>query len=89
MCVIATPPVNPEHYEIISDFLGAFGPEAEGHSDPITDDALRTRLEDLLRGKSTPDERRELAATLNEHRDGARILAEMIRANRSITPVPE
>jgi hypothetical protein len=75
--------MNAADYQIIAKFLDAFGPEAEGYGDSAASEALVRRLEALVRGDCSPEERRSLCVTLDEHRNGAHLLAEMIKARRA------
>ncbi len=75
--------MNAADYQIIARFLDAFGPEAEGHADPAPDEILAGRLEKLVNGGCSAEERKAICVALDAHRNGARLLAEMIKARRS------
>ncbi len=74
--------MNEADYQILARFLEAFGPEAEGHGDGC-DDSLAPRLESLVNGQCSPEERRSICEAVDEHRNGARLLADLIRARRA------
>jgi hypothetical protein len=73
--------MNEADYQILARFLEAFGPEAEGHGDGA-DETFVHRLETLVSGKCSQEERRAICAAVEEHRNGARLLADLIRARR-------
>jgi hypothetical protein len=75
--------MNAADFQIIARFLESFGPEAEGYGDPAASEGLVRRLEALVRGDCSSEERRAICATLDEHRGGAHLLAEMIKARRT------
>ena len=75
--------MNAADYQIIAKFLDAFGHEAEGYGDPAASEVLVRRLEALMRGDCTSDERSAICVALDESRNGAHLLAEMIKARRA------
>ena len=80
--------MNTADFQIIARFLDAFGPEAEGHGDPAPGEPFARRLEALLRGDCSAEERRAICVAVDEHRDGTRLLAELIKARRARSASP-